>query len=146
MFVWRAPVFRAEMERAAPRLLALVERFVAGQRRAWGAIERRSLDYALMEKASTVLAVTLRAGWDDVGSWDAAARLAGGAALDRGTVVVDSPGSAVFARGRAVALVGVPGVVVVDTDDALLVVSRDRAEDVRRAVEALRRRGRRDLL
>ena len=62
------------------------------------------------------------------------------------TILIDSPGSAVFGDSRTIALVDVPGVVVVDTDDALLVVSRDQTEKVRLVVEVLRDRKRKDLL
>jgi len=91
-----------------------------------------------MEKARGVEVVLLDAGWDDVGSWDAAARLREATGPpDGNAIVVGSPRSAVFGGGRLVALVDVPGVVVVDAGDALLVVSRRSAEDVRRVVEEL---------
>ena len=97
-----------------------------------------------MEGASRVEVVALDAGWDDVGTWDAAARLRADARAERRDVVrVESEGSAVFGRqGRVTALVGVPGVVVVQRGDVLLVVARDRAEKVRLVVESLRRSGR----
>jgi hypothetical protein len=59
---------------------------------------------------------------------------------------VDSPDSVVFGGERLVALVDLPGVIVVDTPDALLVVSRSNSERVKRVVEELRRRRRADLL
>ena len=94
-----------------------------------------------------VAVVALDAGWDDVGSWDAAARLREAAGLAPGThVSIDSPGSVIVGGRRLVALVGVPDLVVVDTEDALLVVSRAQAESVRAAVDELRKRGRDDLL
>ncbi len=100
-----------------------------------------------MERARGVELVPLEAGWDDVGSWDAAARLREEQATRTAfRITIDSPGSAVFGERRAVALVDVPNVVVVDTDDAVLVVSRGSTEKVRRIVEELRRRGRGDLL
>jgi mannose-1-phosphate guanylyltransferase len=90
----------------------------------------------------------LRAGWDDVGSWDAAARLREERSqpASSSVVLVDSPGTAVFGGRRLVAVVGVPHAVVVDAGDALLVVARDRAERVRDVVAGLRKRGRKDLL
>jgi mannose-1-phosphate guanylyltransferase/mannose-6-phosphate isomerase len=147
IFVWRADAFWAALERAAPELAAAVARFAGGDAAAWDAAPRASIDYALMERTGGVAVVPLDAGWDDVGSWDAAARLVGADRdLGRGVIRVDSPASAVFGGRRMIALVEAPHVVVVDTDDALLVVARDRTEKVRRVVEELRRRGRRDLL
>ena len=94
-----------------------------------------------------VRVVPLESDWDDVGSWDAAARLRErGRRPDAGQPILDSPGSMVFGDQRTVALVGVPGVVVVDTVDAVLVVSRREAERVKEAVEWLRARGREELL
>lgn len=147
MFVWRADRFLEELGRTAPTIRRAVDGHVAGRRGAWGTATRRSVDYAVMERARGVRVVALDAGWDDVGSWDAAARLREEAELaSPGTVLVDSPGSVVFGEGRVVALVDAPGLVVVETADALLVVSRRSSEKVRRVVDALRQRGRTDLL
>ena len=105
------------------------------------------VDYAVMERARRVRVVPLDAGWDDVGSWDAAARLVEqGGKPDRGVVFIDSAGSAVFGGKRVVALVDVPGVAVVDTPDALLIVSRESSERVREVLAELRRRRLKDLL
>lgn len=147
MFVWRAETFVDEMTRAAPEILRAVSRHRSGKAGAWGAIDRISLDYALMERAGQVRAVPLRAGWDDIGSWDAWARVCGKfASLGAEPVLVSSPGSTVVSFRRTVALVGIENAVVVDSDDAVLVVARERAEEVRRVVAELKRRGRKDLL
>jgi len=144
MFVYAAATFAGELRRAAPALYRAVERHIAGRPGAWGKVPRISLDYALMERARCVRAVPLRAGWDDVGSWAGVADDAAGGALR--PILVDSPGCAVRAGHRIVALVGMKDTVVVDTDDALLVVARDRAEDVRAVVAELKRRKRKELL
>ncbi len=147
MFVWRASRFLEELERTAPEIRRAVEGHLDGNSRAWGRATRLSVDYAVMEQARGVRVVPLDAGWDDVGSWDAAARQREADGLaDAHQILVDSPGSSVFGRGRTVALVDVPGVVVVDTPDALLVVSREGSEKVRRVVDELKRRRRKDLL
>lgn len=148
MFVWRAERFLHEASRTAPQLVSAVRRHVAGIRGAWGRAPRKSVDYAVMELATGVCAIPLRAGWDDVGSWDAAARLAERHAKRpaKGAAIVASPGSVVFAGSRFVAIVGVPRAVVVDAGDVVLVVSRDHAERVREVVAQLARRGRGDLL
>ena len=123
---------------------APVRAHAAGRSGAWARAPKISVDYAVMESASRVEVVALDAGWDDVGTWEAAARLRTDAGeKSRDVVRVESEGSAVFGReGKVTALVGVPGVVVVDSGDALLVVSRKSAEKVRDAVDALRRAGR----
>jgi mannose-1-phosphate guanylyltransferase len=142
-FVWRVDRFLEEARRVAPSVAEPVLAHVAGDRGAWRRAERASVDYAVMERARGVRVVALDAGWDDVGSWDAAARLRGEGSGSHRVLRVDSDGSTVFGDGaRLVALVGVPGVVVVDTEDALLVVRRDRSEQVREVVEALAASGR----
>jgi mannose-1-phosphate guanylyltransferase/mannose-6-phosphate isomerase len=143
IFVFTAGAFFEELRRVAPALHAAAKAIGAGRPRAWSRAPRVSIDRALMEKAARVVAVPLDAGWDDVGSWDAAVRLAGRSEGRRGgTVLVDSAGSVVFGRRRVIAVLGVPGIVVVDTPDALLIASRTEAERVREVVAELRRRGR----
>jgi mannose-1-phosphate guanylyltransferase len=89
----------------------------------------------------------LDAGWSDIGSWDAASLLLEQAGVgSSNAILIGSDRSVVFGGRRVVALVDVPGVAVVDTDDALLVVSRENAERVREVIEELRRRRRKDLL
>jgi mannose-1-phosphate guanylyltransferase len=139
MFLWRARRFLDEAGRTAPEVLDPVLRHLAGKRGAWARARRVSVDYAVMERAKDVVVVPLDAGWDDVGSWDAAARWRGPTSPDEGPrILLDSPGAAVFGGDRLVAVVGVAGVVVVDTPDALLVVGRGGSEKVRRVVEQLK--------
>jgi mannose-1-phosphate guanylyltransferase/mannose-6-phosphate isomerase len=147
MFVWRAERFREELLRAAPRIRHATDRVAAGSRGAWLDAPKISVDYAVMEKASRVEVVPLDAGWDDVGSWDAAARLASSGAVGRGgRVILGSEGAVVFGGKRLVAVLDLPGVVVVDTPDALLVVPRTSSEKMKSVVEAVRAAGRADLL
>jgi mannose-1-phosphate guanylyltransferase/mannose-6-phosphate isomerase len=149
MFVWRAARFLETLEQTDRPTFDAVGGYLSGNRRAWSRSTRLSVDYAVMERARGVEVVPLVAGWDDVGSWDAAARLRESArplGATRRTIAIDSPGSAVFGERRTVALVDVPGIVVVDTDDALLVVSRGQTEKVRQVVDELKRRRRKDLL
>lgn len=142
MFVWRASRFLEEMELTAPRILRGVEGHLAGKARAWGRATRQSVDFAVMEQARGVRVVPLDAGWDDVGSWDAAARLREEQGrVEIGQISVDSPGSVVFGGRKLVALVDVPDIAVIDTPDALLVVSRKASEKVRLVVDELKRRG-----
>lgn len=147
MFVWRVERFLAELERTAPEIHAAVLAEVAGKRGAWARATRLSVDFAVMEKARGVRLVPLDAGWDDVGSWDAAARLREEQGSDgEGAIRVDSPGSVVFGGKKLVAVVDLPDVVVVETDDAVLVVPRKSSEKVKKVVEALADGRRRDLL
>lgn len=147
MFVWRVERFLDELSRVAPEISVGARACAAGSAAAWGRIPKISVDYAVMEKASRVAVVPLDAGWDDVGSWDAAARHGASGARGEGTrVMLGSEGAAVFGGRRLVALVDVPGVVVVDTPDALLVASRASSEKLKAVVAAVRAAGRADVL
>jgi mannose-1-phosphate guanylyltransferase len=109
-----------------------------------------SVDHGVMEKAAGLAVVPGDFGWNDVGSWESAWELArkdaAGNALPEGSVAVDATGNLVRDLTRAgskrvYALVGVSDLVVVETDDAVLVIPRDRAQDVRAVVDALKARG-----
>jgi len=109
-----------------------------------------SIDNGVMEKASGLAVVKGDFGWNDVGSWESAWELApkdgDGNALPAGAIAVDARRNYVCDRTtggakRVMALVGVEDLVVVETDDAVLVIPRSRAQDVRAVVEELRRRG-----
>jgi mannose-1-phosphate guanylyltransferase len=108
-----------------------------------------SIDHGVMEKADRVAVVPGDFGWNDVGSWESAWELATkdarGNSVPDDAVLVDSSNNFVrdrTTRGekRVYALVGVSDLVVVETDDAVLVIPRERAQDVRQVVEELRRR------
>lgn len=147
MFVWRVEAFLDELNRVAPEIYRAVAAVVSGSRSAWRQAPKISLDYAVMEKAARVAVVPLDAGWDDVGSWDAAARHVAHAANRGGSrVILGSEGAVVFGGTRLVAILDLPGVIVVDTPDALLVVPRTSSEKMKAVVEAVRAAGRADLL
>jgi mannose-1-phosphate guanylyltransferase len=109
-----------------------------------------SIDNGVMEKAVGLAVVKGEFGWNDVGSWESAWELASkdadGNALPEGAIAVDAKGNFVCDRTtngskRVMALVGVEDLVLVETDDAVLVIPRARAQDVRAVVDALKARG-----
>jgi mannose-1-phosphate guanylyltransferase len=111
-----------------------------------------SIDTGVMEKASRLAVVPGNFGWNDVGSWESAWELASkddaGNALPARAVAVGARGNLVRdltsegTRAKKVfALVGVNDLVIVETDDAVLIIPRDRAQDVRSVVQALKTRG-----
>jgi mannose-1-phosphate guanylyltransferase len=116
---------------------------------------RETIDVGIMEPATNVATLPARFGWSDIGSWaelwellaDRDSDAARNVALGRGRVFTeDSSGNLVFAEGRAVALVGVADLVVVETADAVFVCPRDRAQDVRAIVRQLQSGGVSELL
>ena len=115
----------------------------------YGKLEAISIDYAVMEDAPSMLAVPAEVGWSDLGSWDAVGPLLeeGEGGLGRADLLLaeDASDNLVFAPGKVVALIGVSGLAVVATDDAVLVVPRERAQEVRAIVERVKGAGREDL-
>jgi mannose-1-phosphate guanylyltransferase len=108
-----------------------------------------SIDVGVMEKAEGLAVVPGDFGWNDIGSWESAwelgAKDANGNALEASSIAIDSKNNLVRSK-KVVALVGVNDLVVVDTDDALLVMPRERAQDVRLVIEELKKKNAKDLL
>ena len=157
MFFFRADRVLERFRADLPAILDAVEQFDDAARAGAGAeraaVERLyptlqsiSIDHGIMEKAPDVLVVPGDFGWSDLGSyataWELAPKDARGNAARGDAILVDASRCYVNApAGKVVALVGVEDLVVVDTEDALLVMPRERAQDVRAVVEALKARG-----
>lgn len=142
MFVFRVEDMARSFEDLMPELWARIRRIepdLGNLEAVYREIEPESLDYGIMEHLGDQVSIPCDMGWSDVGSWDEVARLReGGAAYE-----VGGSGSFVFpgtTRGeRVYGLVGVDDLLIVDTDDALLVARRGASQQVKELVEALRR-------
>ena len=159
MFVWRAQTLMDEMERLQPELHAGLGRVAAAwgtpaqdevTAEVWAGLAASTIDEGVMERAERVAVVPAEMGWSDIGDWDVLGQL--GEADEagnswRGDVVpVATTNSAAWSEtGRLIAMVGLDNVVVVDTDDAVLVADRARTQEVRRVVELLKARRREEL-
>lgn len=159
IFVWRAQAILDEIGRQLPKLAGVLDEI--GQAlggpdeahtlaRAWPETPNVSVDFGVMEGARRVAVIPVEIGWLDVGSW---ASLYETLDADQdGNVVVgdhlgiDSRDCLIYAPERLVATIGLKDVVVVDAGDALLICPRDRAQDVRAIVEALKKAKRRKYL
>ncbi|QLC25875.1 mannose-1-phosphate guanylyltransferase/mannose-6-phosphate isomerase [Parasphingopyxis algicola] len=101
-----------------------------------------SIDYAVMEKAEKVAVVPVAMGWSDIGSWDALHDLMdkdiAGNSLRGDVLAIDTANSLIRSEGPKVATVGVEDLIVVATDDAVLILPRGESQRVKEAVEALK--------
>lgn len=165
IFLLRATVWLAAIERYRPDILAACRLATEGgsrdgeffrlERAAFAACPAESIDYAVMEQLARdqpalAVVVSLDAGWSDVGAWsslwevspkDAAGNVA------RGDVhLLDCHDSLVYAESRLVTAVGCDNLVVVETPDAVLVMPRERAQDVKAVVDWLAAAGRNERL
>lgn len=115
-------------------------------------VQSISVDYAIMENAQKMAVIPANFGWSDVGHWAALDEVsdvdANGNVTSGDVLVHDTRNSVVFSNvpGRFVAVVGMDGVVVADTPDALLVIPREKAQDVRKVVDHLTHAGRTDRI
>jgi mannose-1-phosphate guanylyltransferase len=159
MFFWRADVLLDQLREHLPKTATILaalpgfgtRAFPAGLKQAFPLCDNISIDYAVLEKARKVSGIPAADfGWNDVGSWNAVYELLprdehGNVAV-HDSVVLDSHNNFIDARGKFVALLGVHDLIVVDTPDALLVASRDRAQKVGDILKAIEKRGRHELL
>jgi len=113
-------------------------------------LESISIDYGIMERSSNVLMVPATFQWSDLGSWTALDEIVDkdeqGNIFKGNTVDIGSKNSIVFSGQRLVATIGLKDMVVVDTPDATLVTTKDRAQEVRKIVDTLRQNGREEHL
>ncbi len=149
IFVWSTPSIHAALERHAPELSQGFERVLAGRAplaEVYPTLPAQPIDVALMEKAKNVRVLPVDYAWNDVGSWAALPEVHAVDEHENCTVVTDGARAVSLDSercityvegGRIVALLGVADLVVVQTADATLVCSRDRAQDVKRIVERL---------
>ncbi|MGB7294430.1 MAG: sugar phosphate nucleotidyltransferase, partial [Candidatus Aminicenantales bacterium] len=158
MFIWRADVFARKLEEFAPdffpywsRILrALEKKDHAGIAAVFREIPPTSIDYALMEKAGGILMIKGDFGWSDVGSWASLAdiwpRDEAGNALRGESQFIDSRDCLVYSPRRLTAVVGLEDVIVVDTEDALLVCSKKADQRVKDVIDNLRKKGKERIL
>lgn len=174
MFLWTARTLACAIREHSPAMAVLMEKIAAaygtpGFAKVFAEVypqcENISIDYAVLEprsakgeEASEIYALPADFCWNDLGCWSALHEhvahcgpedLAKKNVFDKTNqpcVDIDAHGNYVFAPGKAVALVGVSDLVVVETEDALLITTRERSQDVGKVVAELKQAGREDLV
>lgn len=154
MFVFPASVMKEEIQKHLPKLaegLAKVADDPDALDRVYPTLPSISIDYGVMEKTERILVMPASFGWSDVGSWDAAKDIypadASANVTLGDTLLIDVERSMVDARtGRLVAVVGLEDVIVVDTDDAVLVIRRGQSQKVKQIVDKLASKNKKGLL
>ncbi len=153
MFIWRADVILNEIKKSLPEMfdqLQAVEPtlgtnlFEQTLERSYGMIRGISIDYGVMEKAESVYVIKGNFGWNDVGSWDEVCRVSQSdeqGNISQGKVIsINSKNTYVHSPNKLVATVGVDDLIVIETDDALLICKRGVSQDVKEVVDHLRRK------
>ncbi|WP_458095361.1 mannose-1-phosphate guanylyltransferase/mannose-6-phosphate isomerase [Roseomonas sp. WA12] len=151
MFVASSSALLAELERLQPELVASVRAAVDGAARdldfvrlgaAFAEAPSISIDYAVMERTAHAAVVPADLGWSDVGSWDALWQVSpkdtAGNATHGPVELLDASNCYVRSEGILTSVIGLSDVVLVSTEDAVLALHRDRAQDVKKLVEQLK--------
>lgn len=162
IFVWRASTILRFFQQLLPDVWAPLTQIEAALgteqekaviEKAYPTIPSISIDYGIMEKAAAMGQVRVVAGefgWNDVGSWDMLKVLhepdAQGNILLGDTLALESAGNIVYAGSRTVTLVGVQDMILVETSDSVMLCPKEKAQDVKKIVDALKAAGRTELL
>ncbi|MGB9976008.1 mannose-1-phosphate guanylyltransferase [Thermovenabulum sp.] len=159
MFVWKTRVILNNFERFLPRIYYKLKSIidVLYSNKGYEELEKVykelpdiSIDYGIMERALDVAVIPCDFGWSDVGSWDSLGSVIppdeNGNIIRGEHVEIETKNSIIFSNGRMVAAVGLEDMIVVETQDAILVCPKRKAQDVKKVVEQLKKIGREDLL
>ncbi len=155
MFIWRADGILAEFERQMRRFygqLMRIDAALGSDREAsvlayeWPRVAAQTIDYGIMEGAQRVAVLPADIGWSDIGSWATLLEILPGDAngnvvIDSEWLSVDTRHTLVYGNNRLVATIGLNDLIIVDTDDVLLICPHERAQEVRQLVDKLRTNG-----
>jgi len=154
IFIWRADTILKAIKKHMPKLydgLARIEKAIETKKvedvtkAVFSNIKSESIDYGVLEKADKVAIVPAGMGWCDVGSWHAIDYVLPADAdnnVKQGNLIsIDNKNSVLYCGKRLVAAVGLENMIVVDTPDATLICPRDRAQEVKKIVDILKKRG-----
>ncbi|HEV3043440.1 MAG TPA: mannose-1-phosphate guanylyltransferase/mannose-6-phosphate isomerase [Roseiarcus sp.] len=157
-FVFRADIMLGELTRFEPDMASAVDKAVAAARRdleflvldsaSFAGAPKKSIDYAVMERTDKAAVMAADVGWSDVGLWSTVWRLSerdsNGNSLRGQVFAVDSHNVLVRSSDPLVAVIGLDNVVVVATEDAVLVADQRRSDEVKQLVETLKAKNRRE--
>ena len=160
MFLWRVDIFlehlRALLPEVAETLAQITAVWDTPEREAvlaelWPRLPDVTIDTGIMERAEAIAVVPAEFGWADIGDWHGLAQLlaehdGANITVNCEHVGVDTHATLMYGRKRLVVTLGIENLIIVDTDDVLLVCDRSRAQEVRAIVQELKRQGRTDIL
>lgn len=153
IFVWKANIILEQIKTFLPevsKMLQLIESSFNIDPKIWNKITPISIDYGVLEKAGDVVVVSGKGlGWSDLGSWSALSNIhpkdSSGNIIKGDCIDIESRNITVLGNSRLIATVGLKDVVLIDTDDALLVCNRGRTEEVKSVVERIKKENRQEF-
>lgn len=159
MFVWKASVILEKFKKLLPEIYSFLEQIADSFGKSdesqqiqnlYPLIPSISVDYGIMEKSEDIIVVPAEFGWNDVGSWDMFNVLhnedCDGNIKIGDVIAIDSKNTTAYSSGKLIATVGVDNLVIVETPDAIMICTKDKAQDVKKIVDKLKASGREDLL
>ncbi|MDE5764899.1 MAG: NTP transferase domain-containing protein [Ruminococcus sp.] len=159
MFIWKISSIMENIRRFMPEVysgaLKIGEAFGTSEfpeilEREFSAMPSESVDFGIMEKASDIYTIPGSFGWDDVGSWLAVERINDTDENDNYTegnvLTANTRNTTICAGKRLVASVGTENIIIVDTDDAVLVCSKNSTQDVKKIIAQLKSQNRTELI
>ena len=159
MFVWKVSSIMANLRKLMPDVYegALriadsygTDKYTETLVKEYTAFTSESIDFGIMEKASDIYTIPGSFGWDDVGSWLAVERINetddNKNYIDGDVISIDSERTTICGGKRLIAAVGVEDLIIVDTDDAVLVCSKNNTQDVKKVIAQLKEHGRNELV
>jgi len=159
MFIWSVQTILDQIKTHLPDLyegLMKIESAIGKEseektvEKIYTSLQPESIDFGIMEKSKDVVLLKGDFGWNDIGSWAAMEQIwpkdENSNFLDAKVISIESTGNIIHSTRKLVAVIGLEDIVIIETEDALLVCRKDRAPDVRRVVEELKKRGLDDYL
>lgn len=154
MFMFKADTFLNELKKFSPKVYQKTEFAVKNSQRDMNFIRvdeavfsncpSDSIDYAVMEKTNLAVVIPIDIGWSDVGSWsslwDVSEKDLKGNVNVGEVISIDSSNNYISSEGALVATIGLDNVVIINTNDALLISAKDRVQDVKIVVDELKKR------
>ncbi|MCJ7738124.1 MAG: sugar phosphate nucleotidyltransferase [Anaerolineae bacterium] len=152
MFIWRLDRILGELKRQMPDFYSQLTEIdsTLGKsaydetlQRVWSQVAKQTIDYGVMENADDVVVIPVDIGWSDVGSWASLNSLLphneDGNHINCPHIGINTTDSLIWGNKRLIATIGLEGVIVIDTEDALLICSMDREQEVKEIVRRLKK-------
>ncbi len=153
MFVWKVDRFLQELARSMPEFYAQLlkidhawgtDRYETVLAETWSQVKTQTIDYGVLEKATDVAVIPAEFDWNDVGSWATLLEILpndehGNVVLHADSLGIDTTQTLVYGCDRLVATIGLHDFIVVDAGDAILICPKDRAQDVKKIVDQLKK-------
>lgn len=154
MFIWKASTILSKFEEFLPEVSACLNEIASAMNteiekeviaKVYPTIPSISIDYGIMEKCKDVLVISAEFGWNDVGSWDNLGVLydtdANGNVIVGNQINIDTKNCISYAKKRLITTIGVEDLIIVETDDAILVCDKSKAQEVKQIVDQLKAEG-----